>query len=123
MDVSTISVIGGLAVSAITVLSTVWGNYYTKKKEQEKEIMLKVLENSFKEYEFRTNHAIEEAKNSGRTADLYPYDYYLMHFAQLVRLIEKGKLTEENIIKVVQDQKMFRRVYKSELEKSEMYDS
>lgn len=118
MSISTISVIGGLAFSAITIISTVWGNYYTKKKEQEKEIMLKVLENSFKEYEFRTNHAIEEAKNNGRTASLYPYDYYLMHFAQLVKLIEKGQLTEENIKKVVQDQKVFRRVYKSELEKS-----
>jgi hypothetical protein len=119
MSITTISVIGGFIVSALTIVGSVWGNYYTKKKEIEKEITLKVFENSFKEYEFRTKELIKEAEKSGKSATIYPYDYYLIHFSQLIKLMEKNKLTEENIKKVVHDQKLFRQVYQRELEKSD----
>jgi hypothetical protein len=123
LNLTTISVLGGFVVSGLTIVGSIWGNYYGKKKEIEKEITLKVLEHSYKEYEFRTDLAFKLAEKEGEQASLYPYDYYLVHFAQLVRLIEKGKLTEENIKKVVEDQKMFRRVYRNEIEKSEIYDT
>jgi hypothetical protein len=118
MSITTISVLGGFIVSALTIVGSVWGNYYTKKKEMEKEITLKVLENSFKEYEFKTKEMIKEAEKSGKSATIYPYEYYLIHFTQLIKLMEKDKLTEENIKKVAQDQKLFRQVYQREIEKN-----
>jgi hypothetical protein len=119
MELSTIGLIGGLAISGLTIISNVAINYIAKQKELKKEVLLKVMENSFKEYEFRTNHAISEAEKSGRVANLYPYDYYLIHFSQLAKLIEKRKLTEEAIKEVVESQRMFRAVYKGELERDE----
>ncbi|WP_419962171.1 hypothetical protein [Psychrobacillus sp. BM2] len=121
MDVSTISLVGGLAIAGLTTVGNIWLTYVNKKKELEKEITLKVLESSFKEYEFRTNYAIKAAEKEGRSATLYPYDYYLIHFAQLAKLIDKEKITEESVRKVVEKQKLFRRTYKAELEKDEMY--
>lgn len=121
MEIGTISLIGGLAITAITTVGNLWLTYVNKKKELQKELTLKVLEASYKEYEFRTAKILEDSEKQGRPADLYPYDYYLMHFAQLVKLIEDDNLTEDKIKKVVQNQKLFRRTYKNELEKSETY--
>ncbi|MCM3122750.1 MULTISPECIES: hypothetical protein [unclassified Mesobacillus] len=121
MEIGTISLIGGLAVTVITTVGNLWLTYVNKKKELQKELTLKVLEASLKEYEFRTTKILEESEKQGRSADIYPYDYYLIHFAQLVKLIEDDKLSEEKIKKVVQNQKLFERTYKSEQEKSETY--
>lgn len=121
MSIGSISLIGGLILSALTIGSNIWVTYLTKRSELKKEITLKILENSFKEYEFRTKHTIEEAVKAGRQADLYPYDYYLIHFSELAKLLDKKELTEEAIKNVVKSQKLFRKIYKEELDKSEQY--
>jgi hypothetical protein len=121
VTLSSIGLIGGLLLSLVTILSNVWINHLNKKKEMKKEIMLKILENSFKEYEFRTTHSIKEAEQQGRPAELFPYDYYLIHFAELAKLLDKEKFTEKEIKEVVEAQKLFIRVYRKNLEKSEYY--
>jgi hypothetical protein len=35
MSITTISVVGGFIISALTIVGSVLGNYYTKKKEME----------------------------------------------------------------------------------------
>jgi hypothetical protein len=119
MTLSSIGLIGGLLISLVTILSNVWINHLNKKKEMKKEVMLKILENSFKEYEFLTTHAMKEAEKQGRRANLFPYDYYLIHFSQLAKLLEEDKITEKKIKEVVQSQKLFRKVYKEEVEKDD----
>ncbi|MEN2768069.1 hypothetical protein [Ornithinibacillus xuwenensis] len=121
MSTGDISLIGGLVLSGLAIMFNVIMNYFNKRYELKKEITLKVMELSYQEYENRTEKAIQEATKERRMAALYPYDYYLIHFARLSRLIHKKKLTEKEIKEVVQSQNMFIRVYKKEIEESENY--
>ena len=111
MGITTISVIGGFLISGLTILSNIWISYLGKKSDKKSEFNLKIIELAYKEYEFRTNITTELAKKDGVGVSLYPFDYYLIYYTKLSQILEKGKLTESEINKMLVEMKNVNSIY------------
>lgn len=112
MDTTTISLVGGLLIAIITIIGNVVISIITKRSETEKEIARTVMENSFKAYEFSTKIGLEMAKEDRKSFIHYPYDYYMFVYFHLVRELKGKKLTEKRLIKIMNEMKKIKEVYK-----------
>ena len=97
----------GLSGSILTLIGTIWTN---KQKNTHEEKMLKlnqkqdfkrfILENSFKEYEFKTNIVKDISKETGKGFDLYPYDMYLITYMKIAEFMQKDD-TDDNDLRML----------------------
>jgi hypothetical protein len=111
LDITTLSVVGGFIIAGVTILSNIWINYLNKRNEFKKGIYLQVIDQSFKDYEYKTNLILKLSEDKGGQATLYPYEYYLIYYVKLAKLIETGKFTEKKVEKLLTEMKEYSQLF------------
>ncbi|KZE40243.1 hypothetical protein AV656_02965 [Bhargavaea cecembensis] len=104
-----IGLIIGLSGSILGLAGTIWTNKQNHDHEiemaklsQTEEMKRFVLDNSFKEYEFRTNLGERLAKNSGKDLSVYPYDMYLVSYSKIADYLQIEQPSIEDLEKLIQ---------------------
>lgn len=107
-----IGLIIGLSGTLITLAGTIITNkqnhkheltMYEKKADQELKTSIQrlALENSFKEYEYRTNLGREIAASTGSDITIYPYDMYLVTYSKIAQYLIKENATSEDLVQLL----------------------
>lgn len=107
MDLTTISVVGALLISALTIISNICIAKINKKSEL-RQTLIKLI---YQEWEYRTELIKEFAPKYGKQADLIPFNESLLFYKNFLELIDKRNITEEDIKKFFQEQKRLDDIY------------
>ena len=107
MDIANISIIGGLALAALTIVGNVFVTVYSKKNEYEQARFTTVMECAYKEYEHRTNLVLELHKmDNTKSINLISFFDYFIFYSRLLRVVGKRTVNEKTMKKVCIDNKI-----------------
>lgn len=111
MDITKISVIGGLLISFTAIVGNVLITIINKRNEYKSNIYTALLDIAYKEYEFNSNKVKEIAEKEGKSCDFYPFADYLIHYSELAKLLMTSKIKESDIESFVREDKKLRKHY------------
>lgn len=106
MDITTNQVIFGAAITAsvalivgiITAFVTMRTNAVSRKNESKLAVLKVLLEAAYKEYEFRTNQDLEEAKLQNKPAKIKSFTEYIIFYKEMAAIFSNENICEEDII-------------------------
>ena len=102
--------LAGIAGSVLTIFGTLITNRQKHKQDLKKNLQEIVLNQSFKEYELRSN-MIREFDLQGRTVVYYPYDMFLVTYSKIAEYLSKGKKTDDELVKLLDEMNKIRKAY------------
>lgn len=106
-----IGVITGASISIFNIVGSIITNRQNNKFALKKQRQSLIMENSFKEYEYRTN-LVKERVPAGETAYLYPYDMYLVTYSKIAQFLEKDKLSKSDVDEMLREIKTISESYR-----------
>ena len=101
-----ISVIGGLSIAAITVITNVANTFINKRYEYKQVVFRTIVECAYKEYEHRSNLVKELAEKYHGKAEIYSFFEYLVLYARLVPKLLKRKMNDKDMEKACKERKL-----------------
>jgi hypothetical protein len=93
MNVSQIALIGGMILTALTILSNVVIAWINKNNEFKKELHKTIIDCAYKEWVETSKRVTEIAKNEGKRATIYPFTDYLLYYNRLIKILNKKSLS------------------------------
>ncbi len=94
-----------LIVAIIGAVVTILSNAAARKNEHRLAVLKVLLEAAYKEYEFRTTQDLAEAKAANRIPNIKSFTEYIIFYSQMSGVFSKGKISEDDIISCLKDNK------------------
>jgi hypothetical protein len=107
IDPSLLAVLGTLGGALIGSMSTIFGNWLTKRHELKKHRESLVFQNALEEWKAGLDFS---TKVKGVTVKLHPVITYVDFYWRLMRLIEKGNLTDQKMEEFLQESMKIRAI-------------
>jgi hypothetical protein len=120
MDISRISILGGLAITALVIIANAVVTIWNKKIELKQTRYKIIMDCAFKEWERTSEVAVDLAAKTGKTANLYPFAQYIVYYKEFIKLMDKRNITEKHLKKF--NNKIYKKInlFKSETQRREI---
>ncbi|WP_421927392.1 hypothetical protein [Lysinibacillus capsici] len=100
----------GISGSIITLVGNYINNRQNHKFEIKKNLQNLTLEQSFKEYEIKTNMA-KEYEKQGKSITIYPYSLHLVYYSKFAEYLSKENRTDKDLEKLLREVESYTKVY------------
>lgn len=97
MIYSNIAIIGSLIVASITIIGNIIITVISKRTEFNQSLYKSIIEIAMKDYEYKTNLAIEHNGKYGGGYTLVPFTDYLIFYTQFIKVLNKNKIKESDM--------------------------
>lgn len=105
-----VGLIIGLSGSILALIGTIISNSQRHRHEIKMSLQKITLENSFKEYELKTN-LVKSLANKGEKVTYYPYELYLITYNNLYNFLQRKDVKAKELEKLIQQNDEFIRTY------------
>lgn len=101
----------GIFTALVSVIGNVVQAIYVKKHEQENALKTSIMENAYKAYEKRNDIALQLHLEKGNPLSIYPWDLHAIFNVKVLKLLEKDKVTKQDVESLLNEIDEITKVY------------
>ena len=95
-----------LLAAIIAGIITFFSNKLARKNDHKLAVLKVLLEAAYKEYEFRTNKDLDEAKANGKTAKIKSFTEYIIFYKEMADIFSNESVSETDLINSLKKNKV-----------------